>query len=147
MSEQNEAIVTNATPSVTAPRSNPLDSVRQLTYAWVGMWAVASDDLGNFIQRCVARGEQIMNASSAARAPEQKPPASDAAVVDPKKAKPKSVRPTTIVNAFGAVESYHIDLNVDQLLPTKEEFDALAERVEALSREVDALVEQREQAQ
>jgi polyhydroxyalkanoate synthesis regulator phasin len=32
------------------------------------------------------------------------------------------------------------------LLPTREELDALTERVEALSREVDALVEQRQQA-
>ena len=68
MSDQNGAIVTTSTPSDAATRTNPLDSVRQLTYAWVGMWAVASDDLGNFIQRCVARGEQIMNASSAASA-------------------------------------------------------------------------------
>ena len=147
MSEQNKAIVTTSTPSDAATRTNPLDSVRQLTYAWVGMWALAGEELGNFFQRCMARGEQIMQAPSAATPPEEKPLASDAAAVDPKKAKPKSVRPTTIVNAFGAVESYHIDLNVDQLLPTKEEFDALAERVEALSREVDALVEQRQQAQ
>ena len=147
MSEQNKAIVTTSTPSDAATRTNPLDSVRQLTCAWVGMWVVASEDLGKFYQRCLARGAEIMNTQPAAMPPEEKPLAQDAAAADPKKAKPKSVRPTTIVNAFGAVESYHIDLNVDQLLPTKEEFDALAERVEALSREVDALVEQRQQAQ
>ena len=33
------------------------------------------------------------------------------------------------------------------ILPTKQELDALSERVEALSREVDALVEQRKQEQ
>ena len=38
-------------------------------------------------------------------------------------------------------------INVDRLLPTKEELEALIERVEALSREVDALVDQRQQAQ
>ena len=141
MSDQSEAIVTTLVPSDPIPRSNPLDSVRQLTYAWVGLWAVASEDLGNFFQRCVARGEQMLNAPPAATALEETALAHDAAA-DPKKAAPKSVRPTTIVNAFGAVESYHFDLNIDQLLPTKEELDALAERVEALSREVNALVEQ-----
>ncbi len=43
------------------------------------------------------------------------------------------------------VESYHIDLNAEGILPTKQELDALSERVEALAREVEALVEQRQE--
>jgi polyhydroxyalkanoate synthesis regulator phasin len=50
----------------------------------------------------------------------------------------------SVFNAFGAVESYHIDLNAEGLLPTKQEVDALSERVEALAHEVEALVKQRE---
>jgi hypothetical protein len=64
-------------------------------------------------------------------------------VSQPRTAASRAVRPLSIVNAFGAVESYHIDLNVDRILPTKEELDALIERVEALSGEVDALVERK----
>jgi polyhydroxyalkanoate synthesis regulator phasin len=51
----------------------------------------------------------------------------------------------SVFNAFGAVESYHIDLNAEGILPTKQELDDLSERVEALSREVDALAKQRKQ--
>jgi hypothetical protein len=72
------------------------------------------------------------------------PPAPDAGATSPKPATSRAIRPMSIFNAFGAVESYHFDLNVNQLLPTKAEFDALLERVEALSREVDALAKQRE---
>ena len=61
MSEQSEAIVTT-TSSSTAERGELLAGVRQLAYAWVGMWGVASEDLGHFYERCVARGEQILNA-------------------------------------------------------------------------------------
>ncbi len=145
MTDQSEVIVP-ATPSSTAQRSGLLDGVRQLAYAWVGLWGVASDDLSNFYQRCVARGEQTLNARLAAQpdVPSQVP---YAALGQPSTAASRRIRPMSIINAFGAVESYHIDVNADGVLATKAEFDALLERVEALSREVDALVDQRKQEQ
>jgi len=146
MSEQSEVVVPMM-PSSTVKRGGLLAGARQLAYAWVGMWSVASDDLGNFYQRCVARGEQIMNAKPPATQPEAKPHPLEAVVSQPRTAASRAIRPLSIVNAFGAVESYHIDLNADKILPTKEELDALLERVEALSREVDALVEQRQEGQ
>lgn len=143
MAEQTEAVVTTA-PASTAERNDPLAGVRQLAYAWIGLWGVAAEDLGNLCQRCVARGEQIMSAKS----PKPQPEASafaPAAETSPKVAAFRRIRPQSIVNVFGAVESYHIDLNAEGLLPTKQELDALSERVEALAREVDALAKQREQ--
>ncbi len=139
MSEQNDTII-DPTPSATSARGDPLAGVRQLAYAWVGLWGVAAEDFGKFYQRCVARGEQIMNLKPSASQPEAKPPAPDAAVTESKKVAPKVIRPMSIVNAFGAVESYHIDLNAEELLPTKQAFDALSARVETL-----ALAKQREQ--
>ncbi len=144
MSEQSEAIVTEA-PSSTTQNSGLLDGVRQLAYAWVGMCGVASEDLANFYQRCVARGEQLLKAPSAR--PVVSPQEPDVVVNRAKSTAPRRIRPTTIMNAFGAVESYHIDLNAEGILPTKQELDALTERVEALSREVDALVSQRQPGQ
>ena len=146
MTEQSEVHVPTV-PSSTVPRSGLLDGARQLAYAWVGLWGVTSDDLGNFYQRCVARGEQLLNAKSSAARPEVQPLPSDAVASQSTTAASRRIRPVSIVNAFGAVKSYHIDLNVNRELPTKEELDALIERVEALSREVDALVEQRKQEQ
>jgi hypothetical protein len=146
MSEQNEAIVP-ALPSSTEPRSDPLNIVRQLAYAWVGMWSVAGDDLGNFYQRSVARGEQLLKPRTPATRPAATPQEPDVGVNQAKSAASRRIRPTTIMNAFGAVESYHIDLNAEGILPTRQELDALSERVEALSREVDALVDQRKQGQ
>ena len=143
MSEQNEMVGTTASP--TAAPSDPLGGMRQLAYAWVGMWGVAAEDFGKFYQRCVARGEQLLNAQPPAAQPAVKPPAPDTGVTPLKSAVPKKIRPMSVFNAFGAVESYHIDLNAEGLLPTKQELDALSERVEALSREVDALIEQRKQ--
>ncbi len=151
MSEHSEVIVTQ-TPSSTRQRGGPLNGVCQLAYAWVGMWGVASEDLGNFFQRCVARGEQLLKAQkpaapALAAQPAPTPEAPDAVVNRAKSTVPRRVQPTTIMNAFGAVETYHIDLNAEGILPTKQELDALAERVEALSREVDALVAQRQPEQ
>ena len=146
MSEQSE-VIASVTSSPAGRRSGPLDGVRQLAYAWVGLWGVAREDLGNFYQRCVVRGEQIMNSKPPAAQPEAKPQPLEAVVSQPRTAAARAVRPVSIVNAFGAVESYHIDLNADRILPTQEELEALIERVEALSREVDALAEQRQPAQ
>ena len=146
MSEQSE-VIASVTSSPAGRRSGLLDGVRQLAYAWVGLWGVASEDLGNFYQRCVVHGEQIMNLKPSATQPEAKPQPLEAVVSQPRTAASRAVRPVSIVNAFGAVESYHIDLNVDRILPTQEELEALIERVEVLSREVDALVDQRQQAQ
>ena len=142
MSEQSKAIV-SAAPVPAIKRSGLLDGVRQLAYAWVGMWGVTSDDLGHFYQRCVARGEQALNARSTATQPAMVPRAPDVAIGQPLTPASRSIRPMSVFNAFGAVKSYHIDLNVEKALPTKEELDTLAERVEALAREVDLLVEQR----
>jgi hypothetical protein len=108
-----------------------------LAYAWVGLWSVAAEDCGKFFQRCVARGEQIMQAQPPAVQPE-------APATESKKTAPKSIRPMSVFNAFGAVESYHIDLNVAGILPTQQELEALTERVEVLSREVEALAKQRQ---
>ncbi len=146
MSEQNEVIVPT-TPTSTVEHGGLVDGVRQLAYAWVGMWGVASEDLGNFYQRCVARGEQLLKAPAPATRPAATPLEPDAAAGRAKSAAPRRVQPTTIMNAFSAVESYHIDLNAEGILPTNQELDALSERVEALSREVDALVERRKQEQ
>ena len=144
MSEQSEVIETK-TPSPTAQSSGLLDGVRQLAYAWVGLWVVASEDLGNFYQRCVVRGEQIMNSKPIATQPEAISHSPEAVESQPRTTASRAVRPMSIVNAFGAVESYHIDLNAEGMLPTKQELDALSERVEALSREVEALAERREE--
>jgi hypothetical protein len=143
MSEQSEAMA--ITTSSTAERSSLPAGVRQLAYAWIGMWGVASDDLSTFYHRCVARGEQILNASArpSAAQPEVKPPMPDAAVTPPKPTASRAIRPMSVFNAFGAVESYHIDLNAEGILPTKQELDALSARVEALAREVEALADQR----
>ena len=141
MSEQTE-VNTALVPSSTVKPGSPSDGVRQLPYAWAGLWSIAVEELGNFYQRCVARGEQVLKAPPAAERAAAEPQAPEA-VASRRAAAPRRIRPMTIVNAFGAVESYHFDLNVDQLLPTKEELDAIAERVEVLAREVDALVEQR----
>jgi len=146
MSEQSEVILP-ATPASTVQGNGPLDGVRQLALAWIGLWGVANDDLGNFYQRCVTRGEQIMNAKPSATQSEVKPTTPEAAVTQPKKPTSKVIRPMSVFNMFGAVESYHIDLNAEGILPTKQELDTLTERVEALSREVGALVEQRKQEQ
>jgi hypothetical protein len=141
MSEQSDVIV----PAVpTAQHRDPLDGVRQLAYAWVGLWGVGAEDLGNFYQRCVARGEQLMKAKPSAAQPAVKLAAPPAGATSPKLAASRAVRPMSIFNAFGAVESYHFDLNAEGLLPTKQEFSALSERVEALAREIDGLVRQRE---
>ena len=143
MSEQSEAIIP-AKPSSTAKRGGPLDGVRHLAYVWVGLWSVAGEDIGNFYGRCVARGDQILNARQPTVQPEVKSPAPDTTVKQPKTADSRHIRPLSIFNAFGSVESYHFDLNAEGPLPTKQEFDALNERVEALAREVDALARQRE---
>jgi hypothetical protein len=142
MSEQSEAIIP-AAPSTARP-SDPLTGVRQLAYAWVGLWGVAAEDFGNFYQRCVTRGEQILQAKPPSRRPEVNSPAPDAPVTEPRKPAPKVIRPMSVFNAFGKTESYHIDLNAEGLLPTKRELDVLSERVEALAREVDTLTKQRE---
>jgi hypothetical protein len=142
MSEQSEALVA-IPPASTARPGGLLVGVRQLACAWVGLWDVASEDLGSFYQRCVARGEQIMNSKSSATLPEVNPPTPDA-LAHPKKTASRVIRPMSVFNAFGAVESYHIDLNAEGLLPTKQDLDALSARVEALAREVDALARQRE---
>jgi hypothetical protein len=144
MFEQSEALVTTTSSSSAQP-GGLLPGLRQLTYAWVGMWGVASEDLGNFYQRCVARGAQIMNSRPPATSSEAKPHPLEAVVREPRTAAARRIRPLSIFNAFGAVESYHFDLNAEGILPTKQELDALSERVEALAREVDALVKQREQ--
>jgi hypothetical protein len=143
MSEQSEALVTT-TSSSSSERNDPLAGVRQLAYAWIGLWGVAAEDFSNFYQRCAARGEQVMNAKSPVTQPEGKA-SEPAAVTLPKTAAARRIRPISIFNAFGAVETYHIDLNAEGLLPTKQEFDTLSERVEVLAREVDALAKQREQ--
>ncbi len=145
MPEQNQAIVPVA-PAVNDRPTDPLTGVRHLAYAWVGLWSVALEDLGAFYQRCVARGEQALGAQAQAAAqPEVKSPDSDVDQKQLKAAARRRIQPTTIMNAFGAVESYHIDLNAEKLLPTKEELDALAERIEVLTREVEALARKREQ--
>jgi polyhydroxyalkanoate synthesis regulator phasin len=140
MSEQTEAIV--PAQAAAQPR-NPLTSVRQLAYASVGMWSVAAEDVGRFYQRCVVRGEQLLNAKPPAAQPAVRLPVPEGAAAPPKTAA-RAIRPLSVFNAFGAVESYHIDLNVEGLLPTKQDLDALSERVEALAREVDALAKQHE---
>ncbi len=63
----------------------------------------------------------------------------------PKSAASRRSRPVSVINALAVVKPYHIDVNVEGELPTKEEFDAMLERVEALAREVDALAKQPEQ--
>ncbi len=142
MSEQSEALNTTASPA--AAPSEPLVSMRQWACAWVGLWGVAAEDLGKFYQRCVARGEQLLKAQPSAAQSAMKLPAPVTDVTPPKSTVPKVIRPMSVFNAFGAVESYHVDLNAAGLLPTKQELDALSERVEALAREVDTLAKQRE---
>ena len=144
LSEQGDGI-SSATPSSTVKRGSPFASLRQLTYAWVGLWGVASDDLGNFYSRCVARGEQILNTQQPTARPEVIPHTPDIAASQPNPAVSKRRQPASIINAFAVVKPYHIDVNVAGGLPTKEEFDALLKRVEALAREVDTLVKQREE--
>jgi hypothetical protein len=142
MSDQSEAVFPAASSTVWP--SDALPSVRQLACAWAGLWVVAAEDLGNFYQRCVARGEQILQAKPPSPQPEVKPSALEVVVTEPRKPTAKVIRPMSVFNAFGAVESYHIDLNAEGLLPTKRELDVLSERVEVLAREVDTLTKQRE---
>ena len=148
MSEQSE--VTTPTVPSAVKRGGLFDSARQLACAWIGLWGVASDELGSFYQRCVARGEQLLNVPASATRPAVKPsavklPASEANLTQSKTTGLRPIRPMSVFNAFGAVESYHFDLNAEELLPTKQELAALNERIEALSREVDALAKQREE--
>ncbi len=141
MSEQSEA-TTPPAPS-TVKRGGLFDSVRQLACAWIGMWGVASDELGSLYERCVARGEQLLHVPASPRRPAVKLPVSEDKLTPPKTTGLRPIRPMSVFNAFGAVESYHFDLNAEELLPTKQELSALSERIEALSREVEALARQR----
>ncbi len=142
MSEQNEV----TRPTVPAMKRGGLfDNVRQLACAGIGLWGVASDELGSFYQRCVTRGEQLLNTPTSATRPAVKSPASEAKETQPKTKGLRPIRPMSVFNAFGAVDSYHIELNAEELLPTKQELAALSERIEALSREVEALAKQREE--
>ena len=145
MSEQSEVIVP-ASPSSAIKRSLLLDSVRQLTYAWIGVWGVANDDIGNFYSRCVARGEQIMKAGPLVAQPQVDPQAPDTVVSQPGATTSGRGRPVSVINAFVVFKPSRTEVKVDGL-PTKAEFDALAERVDALSREVEALAAQRKEEQ
>ena len=146
MSEQSEAIMSTASSSA-VKRSGPLDGARQLACAWVGLWGVASDGLGNFYGRCVARGEQMLNVQLPAARPDVQSQEPDAVISQPSTAVSRRSRPVSVINAFVVVKPSRIDVNYDRELPTKEEFDALIERIEVLSREVDALVDRRKQQQ
>ena len=124
-----------------------MDGVRQLTYAWVGVWGIASDDLGDFYSRCVTRGEQIVRARLPVARPRVKPQAPDTAVSQPSATASGRGRPVSWINAFVVVRPSRTEVYVDSGLPTKADFDALIERVDALSREVEALADQRKQEQ
>ena len=146
MSEQREVIV-SATPSPAVKRGGLLDGMRQLAYAWVGVWIVASDDLGNFYSRCVTRGERIVRGRLPVARPQVKPQAAETGVSQPIAAASGRGKPVSWINAFVVVRPSRTEVYVDSGLPIKADFDALIERVDALSREVETLADQNKKEQ
>ena len=113
---------TGAAPG--APQRGSLaDGVRRLAYASLGLISVMSDDVGSFYEKCVARGEQKAREARASRRGRQ-----------------AARRPRRKTAGAGQPIAAMLDRSK---LATKSEMDALIARVDALSREIDALAEQR----
>ncbi len=108
------------TPPAATQHGGRLDVVRQPSYAWLGAFDVVREEIDGFYQRCVAHGEQTMRAR-------------------------RSTAPSTVPSkAPEAMASQPIDVLLDRTgLATKSEINALIERLDALSREIDALADQR----
>jgi polyhydroxyalkanoate synthesis regulator phasin len=121
MARYHEVKGTGATPA--APQRGGLaDGVRRLGYASLGLLSVMTDEVEAFYEKCVARGEQKANearASTHARQAARRPRKTTARVGQPVAA---------VLDRSGLV--------------TKSDMDALIARVDALSHEVDALVNQ-----
>ena len=111
-------------------RSGLMTGVRHLTYAWIGAVGIVGEEVGEFYKRCVARGEQVTNeARESARS---------------RRAQWRSARQ----RETPAKTEQPVDALLDRSgLATKSEINALIDQVDALSREVDALAQKRNQQQ
>ena len=130
-------------------RNTPFDGMRQLTYAWLGLFGLASDEFGDFYNRCVARGAETVKARRFAVRLGVRSNAPESTVIDPSdEALDRTVPATkTVMNAFVVFSSNVVVRPKTAAQATQTEIDALNERVEALSREVDTLVDQHKQAE
>ena len=114
---------TEAAPG-TPQRGSLADSVRRVAYASLGLFSVMSDEVGTFYEKCVTRGEQRAHEARASTRRQQfarRPRRTGAGARQPVAA---------VLDRSGVV--------------TKSDMDALIARVDALSHEIDALVEQQQ---
>jgi polyhydroxyalkanoate synthesis regulator phasin len=117
------AVTGTEAASGTPQRGSLADGVRRLAYASLGLFSVMSDELGTFYEKCVTRGEQKTKEARASTRGQQ------------------AARRTRRKTA-GASQPIAALLDRSRLV-TKSEMDALSARVDALSHEIDILVEQR----
>ncbi len=123
MAHNHEVMKTEAA-SGTPQRGSPVDGLRRLAYASLGLFSVMTDEVETFYEKCVTRGEQKAKAARASTRERQ------------------AVRRTRRKAAGGGPP---IAAMLDRSgLATKSEMDALSARVDALAHEIDALVEQRQ---
>ncbi len=122
MSNQDEAVKSGSSADP-ARRSDLREGVRHFTYAWIGMWGVVRDETSAFYDKCAARGEETLRTARQRQAKRR------GARHGPREA--KAMQPMDVALAKAG-------------LATKSEIAALIEQVDALSREVDALAQQRQ---
>ena len=107
----------------TPQRGNLADGVRRLAYASLGLFSVMTDEVGTFYEKCVTRGEQKAKEARAST-------------------RERHVARRTRKKTAGAGQSIATALDRSGLA-TKSEMDALSVRVDAVSHEIDVLIEQR----
>jgi polyhydroxyalkanoate synthesis regulator phasin len=123
MAQHHEVTETKAA-SGTPQRGGPVDGVRRLAYASLGLFSVMSDEVGTFYEKCVTRGEQKAKEARATTRERQ------AARRTRRKTRGTGQPIAAMLDRSG--------------LATKSEMDALVARVDILSHEIDALAEQRQ---
>jgi polyhydroxyalkanoate synthesis regulator phasin len=122
MAQHHEAAET-AAASKNPQRGSLADGVRRLAYASLGLFGVMTDEVGSFYEKCVSRGEQQAKGARASTRG------------------PQAARRTRRKTA-GAAQPIAAVLDRSKLA-TKSDMDALSARVDALSHEIDGLLEQR----
>jgi polyhydroxyalkanoate synthesis regulator phasin len=113
--------------AASAKRPDLLVGVRHFVYASVGMWEVMREEAGTFYNKCVERGERTLQATR--QEAHQRRVARRAA----RKPAHRSVMEAPLEAALARGG-----------LATKAEFQALLTQVDALTREVDTLIAQRQ---
>jgi polyhydroxyalkanoate synthesis regulator phasin len=121
MAKYHEVTKTKAAPG-TPQRGSLADGARRLAYASLGLFSVMSDEVESFYEKCVARGEQRAKEAQASTRGRQ-----------------AARRPKRKTAAAGQPIAAVLDRS---RLATKSEMDDLIAQVDALSHEVDGLIEQ-----